>query len=206
MADDTLHESAETTPEPPPEHAADPATGLHPDPVDPDPVDPEDGLPPAEAEPADSESGEARAGEAAADNEQEDAQEDTPAAIAATLHVPPLAGTQPPAESSVDGGEWDLLLDKLRAFLASGTLQRLWQQTRSPLTALAVLVILVLLLRLYGALLGAIEGLPLVPGLLELVGLIWLLRHGAPKLVRTQERQQLISSLRQRWAAFRGQG
>lgn len=126
-------------------------------------------------------------------------------AIAATLEVPPLAASQAPGGAGGEGGEWDLLVSKLGTWLASGQLQQIWQQTRLPLMALATLVGVVLLLRLYGALLGAIEGLPLVPGLLELVGLIWLLRHGAPKLVRSQDRQQLITGLKQRWRAFRGQ-
>lgn len=124
--------------------------------------------------------------------------------VAATLEVPPLpigAG----GEQAGDGGEWDLLTTKLRTWLASGELQRLWAQTRTPLSAAAALITLLVVLRIYTALLGAIEGLPLVPGLLELVGVIWLARHGLPRLVRTSERQQLIDALNQRWQAFRGQ-
>ena len=68
------------------------------------------------------------------------------------------------------------------------------------------LIALLVVLRVYSALLGAIESLPLVPGLLELVGVIWLVRKGVPKLVRNSEREQLISGLRQRWQSFLGRG
>lgn len=61
---------------------------------------------------------------------------------------------------------------------------------------------LVLVLRIYGALLGAIDSLPLVSGLLELTGVIWLARFGATNLVRSSERQALLSGLQRRWKAF----
>jgi hypothetical protein len=62
----------------------------------------------------------------------------------------------------------------------------------------------VLVLRVYAALLAALDGLPLVPGLLELVGVIWILRHGLPKLLRSSEREQLTQQLQRRWKAFLG--
>jgi hypothetical protein len=61
-------------------------------------------------------------------------------------------------------------------------------------------------LRVYSALLGALESLPLIPGLLELVGVIWAVRFGLPKLVQRSQRQELISSIQQRWQSFRGRG
>ena len=124
--------------------------------------------------------------------------------VAATLEVPPLETSQLAATPAGEGGEWELLTGKVRAWLESGELQRLWAQARSPLTALAALIALLVVLRVYSALLGAIESLPLAPGLLELVGLIWLVRYGVPKLVRNSEREQLIGGLKQRWQAFLG--
>jgi hypothetical protein len=124
--------------------------------------------------------------------------------VAATLEVPPLESSQLTTIPAGEGGEWELLTGKVRAWLESGELQRLWAQARSPLTALAILIALLVVLRVYSALLGAIESLPLAPGLLELVGLIWLVRYGVPKLVRNSEREQLIGGLKQRWQAFLG--
>ncbi len=121
--------------------------------------------------------------------------------IAATITVPPLEGAD---AADGEGGEWALLSGKLQDWLASGELQRIWQQARTPLTALLALVAVVLVLRLYASLLGALNGLPLVPGLLELVGVIWVVRQGLPKLLRSSERRELVAGLKQRWESFLG--
>ncbi len=121
--------------------------------------------------------------------------------IAATITVPPLEGAD---AADAEGGEWALLSGKLQDWLASGELQRIWQQARTPLTALLALVAVVLVLRLYASLLGALNGLPLVPGLLELVGVIWVVRQGLPKLLRSSERRELVAGLKQRWESFLG--
>ncbi len=118
--------------------------------------------------------------------------------MAATVHVPAAPDT---AEG---GGEWDLLVAKLREWIGSGRLQELLVQYQGPLRAVALALALVLVLRLYGAVIGAIDSLPLLPGLLELAGVIWLSRFAATRLVRSSDRQELIASLEQRWRAFRG--
>lgn len=122
--------------------------------------------------------------------------------IASTIEVPASA----PASSDSEGGEWALLVQKLSAWLSSGQLQQQWQSARSPLSLLAGLIALLLVLRIYSALLGVIEGLPLLPGLLELVGVVTVVRFSLTRLVRSDERQQLITGLQQRWKSFRGQG
>lgn len=134
-------------------------------------------------------------------------------AVAVTLEIPPREPAATPSPESIlppatgsdeEGGEWELLLSKLRGWLASGQLQQLWGQTRTPLTAVAALVAALLVLRIYSSLVGAIDSLPLVPGLLELIGLIWLVRFGVPKLLRRSERQQLLSGLQKRRQDFLG--
>jgi hypothetical protein len=124
--------------------------------------------------------------------------------VAATIEVPPLESAPAAAAGEDGGGEWDLLVDKLRQWLASGQLEQLWAQSRTPLTALAALIGLLLVLRIYTALLGVIDSLPLVPGLLELVGVITVVRFGLTRLVRSSDRQQVIANLQSRWKAFRG--
>ena len=131
--------------------------------------------------------------------------------IATTLVVEPTPAplaTQPgPAavgEGDQEGGEWELLLQKLRQWLNQGELQSLWTQARKPATLLAALVGLLLVLRVYSAVLGALDSLPLVPGLLELAGVVWTVRYGVPKLLRSSERERLLSGLSNRWKAFRG--
>jgi hypothetical protein len=115
--------------------------------------------------------------------------------------LPALGGD---AASSEDGGEWDLLVAKVRDWLASGQLQSLWLQAKTPLTLTLALVGLLLVLRVYSALLAALDSLPLVPGLLELVGVIWAVRVGLPKLIQRSQREQLLGALQQRWQRFTG--
>ena len=62
----------------------------------------------------------------------------------------------------------------------------------------------VLLLRVYGSLINTLDSLPLVGGLLELVGLITLTRFSLTRLVRKSDREQVFSEWRQRWNDFRG--
>jgi hypothetical protein len=121
--------------------------------------------------------------------------------VVSTLELPALERL---SGDDAEGGEWDLLLDKLRQWLASGQLQQLWQTSRTPLTAAAALIGLLLVLRIYGALLGVLDSLPLVPGLLELAGLVALVRFGLSNLVRSSDRQKVIANVKGRWAAFRG--
>lgn len=102
-----------------------------------------------------------------------------------------------------DGGEWQMLTTKLADWAASDAPQTLWQQLQSPLKALAVLLGALFVFRLYGAVLGALEGFPLLPGLLELTALVWIARHGAPALLRREERRSLIDQLSQRWQRLR---
>lgn len=122
--------------------------------------------------------------------------------VASTITVPPSAPSGQPG--GAEGGEWDLLVSKVRDWFASGQAATLWAQSRTPVVALAALVAALVVLRVYGALIDAIDSLPLLPGLLELTGVIWLLRYGAPRLVRSSDRQQLVDGLRNRWEAFRG--
>ncbi len=121
--------------------------------------------------------------------------------VVSTLEVPAL---ERPSGGDAEGGEWDLLLDKLRQWIASGQLQQLWQTSRTPLTAAAALIGLLVVLRIYGALLGVLDSLPLVPGLLELAGLVAVVRFGLSNLVRSSDREKVIANVKGRWAAFRG--
>ncbi|MEB3200981.1 MAG: CAAD domain-containing protein [Synechococcaceae cyanobacterium] len=127
---------------------------------------------------------------------------EVPPGVAATLTVPPLEG----GETSGEGGEFALLLGRLGQWLAELDLAGKWQQLRGPLRGLAFLVVALVVLRLYGALLGTLAGLPLVPRLLQLVGLGALVQFSVANLLRSRDRQALLSSWSQRWTAFRGQG
>ena len=122
--------------------------------------------------------------------------------LESTTLVPATEAT----DGSEGGGEWELLLGKVQAWLGQGKLQALWAQARNPISLILAAAALLLVLRVYSALLAAIDSLPLIPGLLELVGVIWAVRFGVPRLLQRSQRQELISSIQQRWESFRGRG
>ena len=123
--------------------------------------------------------------------------------VATTIDLPARGGNAG-AGPTGEGGEWALLLSKLQAWLGSGQLQDQLQAARTPLTLGAGLIALLVVLQIYGALLAVIRSFPLAPGLLELVGVIAVVRFGLDKLVRSQERRALIEGLQRRWQAFQG--
>ncbi len=125
-----------------------------------------------------------------------------PAGIATTIAVPPL---ETAARAEGDGGEWDLLVAKLNTWFSSGELTTQWQKIRGPLKGVAILFGVILALRLYATVVGTIDGIPLVSGLLELTGLIVLGQFGLTKMVKTSEREQVLANWHRRWQAFIGQ-
>ena len=124
--------------------------------------------------------------------------------VASTVEVPATPVTPAPAPvvpapfstgaspSDGEGGEWELLVSKVQGWLASGQLQQQWQAARTPLSLLAGLIALLLVLRIYGALLAVLDSIPLLPGLLELAGLIAMLQFGLTRMVRSRDRRQVI--------------
>ncbi len=122
--------------------------------------------------------------------------------IIATFEVPPLEGSTEPAAEG--GGEFELLLQKIRDWIGSGELQARWQRFRGPLKGLGILIGVVLLLRVYASLIGTLDSLPLVGGLLELVGLIAVTRFSFTRLVRKSDREQVFADWSRRWSDFRG--
>jgi hypothetical protein len=124
--------------------------------------------------------------------------------VASSILVPPLPGASEQQAGSEPGGEWELLVNKWQTWWTSGELMALASQARNPLLLLAGLLAFLLLVRLYAGLLAALESLPLLPGLLELVAVIWLVRYGGPRLLHKDERQRLIAALASRWRSFRG--
>jgi hypothetical protein len=119
--------------------------------------------------------------------------------IASTLEIPPAPGATP-----AEGGEFDLLIEKLRAWFAEADIGGHWQKLRGPLKGFALLLVAVLALRLYARVVGTLDGIPLVSGLLELTGLIYLVWFSSTRLVRTSERERVLAEWKQRWQSFSG--
>ena len=153
---------------------------------------------------------EAAPAEATTEPPQPEATPETPApldipTVASTLEVPasPQVAT---SAADQDGGEWDLLVQKVRAWISSGQLQEQWQAARTPLSLLAGLIAVLLVLRVYSAVLGVLDSIPLLPGLLELAGLVAMVQFSLTRLVRSNDRREVIEGLKQRWQSFRGRG
>ena len=122
-----------------------------------------------------------------------------PPGIATSIVVPPL-----PVGEAGDGGEWDLLRSKMNTWFDGADLQGRWESLGGPLRAAGLLLAAVVLLRLYSALLETLGDLPLVPRLLQLVGLLSVARFALTKLVRSSERERILTSWNQHWNDFRG--
>lgn len=124
--------------------------------------------------------------------------------VATTLEVPPLSAAEGGSAPAAEGGEWDLLLGKVKTWLEQADLPGQWERLGGPLRGLGVLLGLLIVLKLYVALLDTLDDLPLLPRLLQLVGLIVLVRFSVNRLTRRSDRQVILENWKQRWDAFRG--
>jgi hypothetical protein len=123
--------------------------------------------------------------------------------VAATVEVPPSAGTAGEG-SETGGGEWEMLLAKVQQWIGSGEPQAFLRSIAGPLKALAYLIAALLLLRVYGTVVRTIDGIPLIGGLLELAGLIAVVRYVLVHLLRSEDRQKALGDWKRRWSDFRG--
>ena len=124
------------------------------------------------------------------------------AAIAERITIP--GGHSNGDTSPSEGGEWELLTSKIKDWFDTNDIGEQINQARQPLRLLAYAIGLLLVLKVYSGLLGAIGTIPLAPRLLELVGLCTVISFSATRLVRSNDRREVIDGLRQRWAAFSG--
>ena len=118
--------------------------------------------------------------------------------IASTIEIP----AQGPSEEG--GGEWDLLVEKIRTWLNSDDPTALWSRLQLPLKVVGGLIVFLLVSRIYNGILGTIDSLPLAPGLLELAGLIWVLNFALKNLVRSGDRKQFTDAIGTAWARVTG--
>jgi hypothetical protein len=128
--------------------------------------------------------------------------------VATSYELPPLrsggGSSEAGSRSDGEGGEWEVLVDKVNTWFGSGELQEQWQKLRGPLRGGALLLGALLALKIYDATLDTLDDLPLVPRLLQLVGVITLAKFAVTRLVRTSERERVLATWRQRWEQFRG--
>lgn len=126
-------------------------------------------------------------------------------AIASEVMIAAVTGGDANADQNeTTGGEWDQLSAKLAAWWHEQNLSEQWQRLRKPLVLAGGLVGLILVLRIYSAVLAAVASVPLAPRLFELVGVSWLAWFSLTHLIRSDERRKVMSGLSERWQAFRG--
>lgn len=119
-------------------------------------------------------------------------------AIGSTVQVPPLGG------ESEEGGEWDLLSGKLRDWFHRNDLGGQWDRLGGPLRASGLLLGGLILIKLYEALIDTLDDIPLLPRLLQLAGLLYLLNFGFTHLIKSQDRENLFQTWKNRWHDFTG--
>ena len=110
----------------------------------------------------------------------------------------------PADSSSEEGGEWDLLSNRIKQFFEANNLQDQWQSLRQPLFLLGGLIALILTLRIYGGILDAIATVPLAPRLFQLVGTFYAGWFAATRLVRAEERKRISENVQDLWSSLRG--
>ena len=130
-----------------------------------------------------------------------------PAPTPAPTPDPVIASTVSiPAQGSADqdGGEWELLVGKVKAWLEQNDLAELWTKAQLPLRVIGGLIVFALVAKVYSGVLNTIDSLPLAPGLLELAGLIWLMNFALRNLIRNSDRDKFITATRSTWSRSTG--
>ena len=118
--------------------------------------------------------------------------------IASTVSIPAQESTDQ------DGGEWELLVGKVKDWLEQNDLAELWSKAQLPLRVVGGLIVFSLLATVYSGVLSTINSLPLVPGLLELAGVIWVVNFALRNLIRNSDRDKFIQSARSTWTRVTG--
>ena len=111
-----------------------------------------------------------------------------------------------PAQESADdeGGEWELLVGKVKDWLEQNDLGELWTKAQLPLRVVGGLIVFSLVSTVYTGVLNTINSIPLVPGLLELAGVIWLVNFALRNLIRNSDRDNFIKGVRSTWSRVTG--
>ena len=123
--------------------------------------------------------------------------------IAERVSVPAQASTES-SDKEEEGGEWDLLSNRIKQFFEANNLQDQWQSLRQPLFLIGGLLVLILTMRIYGGILDAIATVPLAPRLFQLVGTFYGAWFAATRLIRADERKKISANVQDLWRSLRG--
>ena len=125
----------------------------------------------------------------------------TSPSIAERVSVPAQASAD---SSEAEGGEWDLLSNRIKQFFEQNNLQDQWQSLRQPLFLLGGLIVVILTMRIYGGILDAIATVPLAPRIFQLVGAFYAIWFAATRLIRADERKKISGNANDLWRSLRG--
>ena len=123
--------------------------------------------------------------------------------IASTVSIPAQESNDNDGSQS-DGGEWELLVGKVKDWLDQSDLAELWTKAQLPLRVIGGLIVFSLVSTVYSGVLNTINSIPLVPGLLELAGVIWLVNFALRNLIRNSDRDNFIKGVRSTWSRVTG--
>ena len=123
--------------------------------------------------------------------------------IASTVSIPAQESANEDGDL-LDGGEWELLVGKVKDWLEQNDLAELWKQAQLPLRVVGALIVFSLVATIYTGVLSTISRIPLVPGLLELAGVIWLVNFALRNLIRNSDRDSFIKGARSTWTRVTG--
>ena len=123
--------------------------------------------------------------------------------IASTVSIPAQESTEQDG-GQADGGEWELLVGKVKDWLEQNNLAELWTKAQLPLRVVGGLIVFSLVSTIYSGVLNTINSIPLVPGLLELAGVIWLVNFALRNLIRNSDRDNFIKGVRSTWSRVTG--
>jgi hypothetical protein len=123
--------------------------------------------------------------------------------IASTVSIPAQESTDQDGDP-LDGGEWELLVGKVKDWLEQNDLAELWTKAQLPLRVVGGLIVFSLVATVYSGVLSTINSIPLVPGLLELAGVIWLVNFALRNLIRNSDRDNFIKGARSTWSRVTG--
>jgi len=123
--------------------------------------------------------------------------------IASTVSIPAQESADQDGGEG-DGGEWELLVGKVKDWLEQNDLAELWTKAQLPLRVVGGLIVFSLVATVYSGVLSTINSIPLVPGLLELAGVIWLVNFALRNLIRNSDRDNFIKGARSTWSRVTG--
>jgi hypothetical protein len=111
-----------------------------------------------------------------------------------------------PSRSDADdeGGEWEVLSTKVKEWIEDRDLADRLQRLRQPLLIAAGVVLFILVLRIYGGILAAIETVPLAPRIFELIGVTYATWFATTRLILSEERRKIGAELGDLWSSVRG--